>query len=146
MLCIQIGYPDREHEKEVLTNHRDGDPLVRLEPALTGDQLLHLQAAVRDVRVDESINDYLLDIVTATRHHPELQLGVSTRGALTLYRAVQSLALVEGRNFAIPDDVKRLASPVLAHRVVAGGLLREGQRERCQHIIRQILDRTPVPE
>jgi MoxR-like ATPase len=74
-----------------------------------------------------------------------LQLGVSTRGALTLYRACQSLALILGRNFVVPDDVKRLAVPVLAHRVVCRGVLREGQRQRAQLAIRQILGKIPVP-
>lgn len=145
MLCIEVGYPERDIEKEVLVSRRDGEPVEHLRPVLTTEQLQSLQAAVREVKVDESINDYLLDVVTATRSHEELQLGVSTRGALTLYRAVQSLALIENRTFAIPDDVKRLAVPVLAHRVVSSGLIREGQRQRVQNIIKQILDQTPVP-
>jgi len=145
MLCIEVGYPERDIEKEVLISRRDGEPVERLRPVLTVQELQQLQAAVREVKVDDSINDYLLDIVTATRSHEELQLGVSTRGALTLYRAVQSLALVENRTFVIPDDVKRLAVPVLAHRVVCSGLIREGQRQRGQNIIKQILDQTLVP-
>ena len=145
MLCIEVGYPERDIEKEVLVSRRDGEPVEHLRPVLSAEQLQLLQAAVREVRVDESINDYLLDIVAATRSHEELHLGVSTRGALTLYRAVQSLALVENRTFAIPDDVKRLAVPVLAHRVVSSGLIREGQRQRVQNIIKQILEQTPVP-
>jgi MoxR-like ATPase len=95
--------------------------------------------------VEDSINEYLLDIVTATRNHNMLELGVSTRGAITLYRAVQSLAFIKGRNYAVPDDVKDLAVPVLAHRVVAGGLVHEGQRTKAQQIVRQILQETPVP-
>jgi len=146
MLCIDIGYPDVEIEKEILANHRQGEPVDRLEPVLSTEELFELQQAVRDVRVDDSINDYLLRIVTATREHDELELGVSTRGALTLYRASQSLALTENRDFVIPDDVKRLAVPVLAHRVICRGLVREGQRERARSILRQILDTIPVPD
>lgn len=145
MLCLEIGYPEREFEKEVFSRHRVGEPLDELKPVWTGEQLAELQQAVRAVKVDESINDYILDIVEATRSHKELQLGVSTRGALTLYRAVQALATVENRSFAIPDDVKHLAVPVLAHRVVCDGLIREGQRSRAQEIIRQILGQTTVP-
>lgn len=145
MLCIEIGYPERSVEKMVLLTHRDGEPVDSLQTVLTVEQVRALQATARQVRVDDSLNDYLLDIVTATRKHDELELGVSTRGALTFYRAVQSLALVEGRNYVIPDDIKRLALPVLAHRVICKGLVREGQRVRAQAIIRRILQSLPAP-
>ncbi len=145
MLCIEIGYPDRAIEKSVLTSHREGQPVDRLKPAVNAEQLRRIQQAAREVRVDDAINDYLLDIVHATRGHDELQLGVSTRGAITLYRACQSLALIEGRAFVIPDDVKRLAVPVLAHRISVRGELREGQRERAKSVIRQILAKVAVP-
>ena len=95
--------------------------------------------------VEESINEYILDLVEATRNHDELDLGVSTRGAITLYKAAQSLALIEGRKFVIPDDVKRLAVPVLAHRIVCRSLLREGQRSKAVQIIEQILAKVAVP-
>ena len=145
MLCISIGYPERDIEMEVLASHRNGEAIDALKPVVTGEQLRQLQAKVRKVTVEDSLSQYLLEIVGTTRNHPELQLGVSTRGAITFSRAVQSLALTEGRSYAIPDDVKRLAIPVLAHRVDCRGLLREGQRERAQTIIRQILDQTAVP-
>jgi MoxR-like ATPase len=144
-LCLQIGYPDRAHELQALLNHRHGEPVDNLKPVLSVDQLTQLQAAARDVRIDPSINDYMLNLVAATRKHEELTIGASTRGAITLYRAVQSLALAEGRDYAIPDDVKRLAIPVLAHRVQPAGLIREGQRKRAQTIIRQILNEVPPP-
>ena len=146
LLCTDIGYPDPEIEKDVLISHRAGQPVDSLEPVLDGEQLRQLQAAVREVTVDDSINDYIIDIVTATRKHEELELGVSTRGAITLFRAAQSLALVEDRAFVVPDDVKRLAVPVLSHRIVCRGLIREGQRERAKDIVRQILRQTTVPE
>ncbi|MDB5391710.1 MAG: ATPase associated with various cellular 3, partial [Planctomycetaceae bacterium] len=145
MLCIEIGYPDRAIEKEVLIGHRNGEPVDDLKAVLSLEQLRALQSAARQVRVDDSLNEYLLDIITATRKNDELELGVSTRGALTFYRAIQSLALVEGRNYAIPDDIKRLALPVLAHRVICKGLVREGQRIRAQAVIRRILQSLPVP-
>jgi MoxR-like ATPase len=145
MLCIDLGYPGREVEKSVLVNHRDGQPVDKLQAVITLEQLRRLQQTSREVRVDDSINDYLLDIVHATRQHDELQLGVSTRGAITLYKACQSQALIEGREFVTPDDVKRLAEPVLAHRVAVKGVLREGQRERAKQVIRQILAKTAVP-
>ncbi|MEX2288610.1 MAG: MoxR family ATPase [Planctomycetaceae bacterium] len=145
MLCTDIGYPDREIELEVLTSHRNGEAVDRLKPVLTGEDLQRLQATVREIEVEDSINGYLLDIVASTRDHDELQLGVSPRGALTLYRAAQAMAMVEKRQYVIPDDVKRLAVPVLAHRIVASGLLREGQRERTKGIMRQILGQISVP-
>jgi MoxR-like ATPase len=145
MLCTEIGYPERDIELEVLVSRRDGEPVEALKPVLDVDELIRLQAAVREVTVEASLNEYLLDVVTATRSHDELELGVSTRGALTLYRGVQALALTEGRDYAVPDDVKRLAVPVLAHRVVCRGLVREGQRSRSRAIIRQILESTRVP-
>ncbi len=144
MLCIEVGYPDRSVEKDVLKHHRDGQPVDKLQPVISLDQLQTLQAAVREVRVDDAINEYMLDIVHATRNHDELELGVSTRGAITLYKAAQGLAFLEGRNFVTPDDVKRLVPPVLAHRIGIRGVLREGQRERAQQILRQILAKTPV--
>ena len=145
MLCIEIGYPARDIEKNVLANHRDGEPVDKLGPVLSAEQLDQLQRAARNVRVDDSINDYMLDLVHATRSHEQLQLGVSTRGAITLYRAAQSLALVEGRGYVIPDDVKRLAIPALAHRLVVKGVLHEGRRERAKSVLKQILAKTPVP-
>nr|WP_231962076.1 MoxR family ATPase [Symmachiella dynata] len=146
MMSIEVGYPSREVERDILTMHRTGEPVNQLQATLTTEDIIALQAAVRDVRVDDSINDYLLDIVAATRTHDELELGVSTRGALIFYRAVQGMALAEGRNFAIPDDVKRLAEPVLAHRVICRGVMRQGRRERSQAVIRQIVNSTAVPQ
>lgn len=145
MLCIDIGYPDIEVEKEILVTHRRGQPVDRLNPVLEVSQLEGLQQATRDIQVDDSISEYLLNIVTATRDHSQLSLGVSTRGALTYYRAIQARALIENRDYATPDDVKQLAIPVLAHRVVCQGVVREGHRDKARNVIRQILESTRVP-
>lgn len=145
MLCISIGYPEASVETDILRYHRSGEPVDALKPVLESAQLQELQKSVREVRVDDSISEYLMQIVTATREHSELTLGVSTRGALTLYRAAQSRALVENRDYVTPDDVKELAVHVLAHRVMPRGLVREGQRERARQAILQILDNTRVP-
>ncbi len=144
MLRIEIGYPGREVERDVLKTHRSGEPVESLASVLSVADLQRLQQRARDVRVEDAISDYILDIIHATRGHPELTLGVSTRGAITFYRAVQSLALTEGRDYVIPDDVKRLAVPVLAHRVLCGGLIREGQRQRARVIIEQVVSSTAV--
>jgi MoxR-like ATPase len=145
MLCLEIGYPDREAERKALINHRQGEPVDSLKAVLTAERLIALQGLTHEVRVEESINDYILDIVAATRRHSELTLGVSPRGTITFYKAVQGLALIEGRDYATPDDVKRLAGPVLAHRVISRGVIREGQRDRTRAVIRQILETQPAP-
>jgi len=145
MICTDIGYPDRDHERQVLADRRDGEPGDKMRPILNADAVRRLREQVREVTVEESLRDYVLDIVAATRKHEELHLGVSTRGALTLHRAVQAAAFLEGRAFAVPDDVKQLAEPVLAHRIVCRGLFREGHRDRARQVVRQILNETPVP-
>ena len=145
MICTDIGYPDRDFERQVLADRRDGEPVDQLRPVVNAEVLRTMRAQVREVTVEESLGDYLLDIVDTTRKHEELHLGVSTRGALTLYRAVQASAFLEGRAYAIPDDVKQLAEPVLAHRIVCRGLFREGHRAQARQVIRQIVNETPVP-
>jgi MoxR-like ATPase len=145
MLCIEVGYPERDVERQVLVAHRNGEPIDKLQPVLKVEQLKELQLAVRQVRVDDAINDYLLEIVAQTRHHEDLALGVSTRGAITLYRAVQGMACVEGRDYAVPDDVKRLVVPVLAHRTICHGPMRFAQRTRARAILEQIMQKVPVP-
>src|SRR6185437_1400115 len=145
LLRISVGYPDREDELQVLAIHRSGEPLENLAPVIDCAQVLALQQAVRQVTVDESIYEYLLDIVEATRNSAELHVGVSTRGALCLYRAAQSLALIEGRDYVVPDDIKRLASPVLAHRVITKGYLHGSQRGAIEALIQRFVDDLPVP-
>lgn len=146
LLRISVGYPDRAHELELLTSHREGEPVDRLDAALTTGQVAQLQQAVRQVKVDEAINGYLLDIVHATRQNEDLHVGTSIRGTLALYRASQALALIEGRCYVIPDDVKRLAVPVLAHRVITKGYLHGGQREAIEALIARLVDEISVPE
>jgi len=145
MLCIEVGYPERAIERRVLATHRNGEPVEQLKPVLDVLKLKDLQTAVREVRVDDAINDYLLEIVGRTRQHEDLALGVSTRGAITLFRAVQGLAFTEGRDYAVTDDVKRLVVPVLAHRIIGRGSLRFAQRARSRAILEQIMQKVPVP-
>jgi MoxR-like ATPase len=99
---------------------------------------------VRQVGVEDSLHDYLLDIVERTRHSDALQVGVSTRGALSLYRASQALAFIEGRDFVVPDDIKQLAVSVLAHRVITKGYQSAGQRDAAEGIVRRIVNEVPV--
>lgn len=145
MIRIRMGYPVRSEERKILTSHRKGEPVETLKPVLTTEEVLLLQKAVRTVRVDDAITEYMLDLVHSTRESGELHVGVSTRGALTLYRAVQSLALVSGRDYVVPDDVKTLAVPVLAHRVVGKSFLQAGEFAASESIIRDLLERLRVP-
>jgi MoxR-like ATPase len=145
LLRIPVGYPAREIELQVLSSHREGEPVDNLQPVLTCEQIVSLQGDVRQVKVDDSINNYLLDIVESTRRCDELHVGVSPRGALALYRAAQASALVAGREYVVPDDVKLLAVPVLAHRVISKGYLHGGQREALEALIQRLVDEVRVP-
>lgn len=145
MIRLRMGYPIRSEERRLLHDHRAGEPVKKLSPVLTAADVVRLQEGVRRVRVDDAIADYLLDIVHLTRRSEDLHVGVSTRGSLTLYRAAQSLALVSGRDFVVPDDVKTLAIPVLAHRVLGKSFLQAGEFGAAEAIIRDIVDRVKVP-
>jgi MoxR-like ATPase len=145
LMRLAVGYPDRDDELQVLATHRVGEPVDNLRPVLDGEQILALQQAVRRVTMDDSINAYLLDIVDATRQCDELRVGVSTRGALCLYRASQALALTENRDFVIPDDVKRLAVPVLSHRVIAKGYLQGTHRQAMEALISRLVEEVAAP-
>jgi MoxR-like ATPase len=145
MLRLRMGYPIRSEERKVFASHRNGEPVDTLSPVLTAAEVLQLQLGVRRVQVDDSITEYLLDIVHATRRTDDLHVGVSTRGALTLYRAAQSLALVSGRNYVVPDDIKSLVVPVLAHRVVGKSFLQAGEFGAAEAIIHDLVDRIRVP-
>lgn len=145
LVRVSMGYPNREDERQVLATHRNGEPVDSLEPVLQAAEVVRLQEAVRTVRIDESISDYILDLVGATRACEELQVGVSTRGALSLYRASQAAALMRGRDFVVPDDVKQLAVQVLAHRVIAKGFLHSNERDHVEEVINRLLEETPVP-
>ena len=145
MIRLKMGYPIREEERKVLSSHRGGEPVEGLKPVLSADDVLQLQHAVRKIRVEDSVADYLLDIVHATRRGEELNVGVSTRGALTLYRAAQSHAMVIGRDFVVADDIKKLAVPVLAHRVVGKSFLQAGEFGAAEAVISDIVDRIRVP-
>lgn len=146
MLRIRVGYPRRSDELQLLADHRHGEPIVELEQVLNPADVLTVQAAVRDVRLDDSLANYLMDIVDSTRHCAELHVGASPRGALFLYRASQALALIEKRSFVVPDDIKRLAAPVLAHRVIGKSFLQDGDSGQAETAIRNLVEQITVPE
>jgi MoxR-like ATPase len=143
LMSLSLGYPPRADERELLLSGGVEDLLQHLQPVVTRPELLQLQALVQRVRVADKLADYMLAIAETTRRSGEFLLGVSTRGAQSLFRAVQALALAEGRSFAVPDDVQRLAVPVLSHRVVLkrGGLDLQTTRKAVESVVAG----TPVP-
>ncbi len=147
LLRIAIGYPSPEEELALLRRGGVEGELEALAPVLEAGELLELQARVREVRVAPALLSDRLELGHRTREHPALALGVSTRGALALHRSCQALALVEGRDYVIPDDVVRLAVPVMAHRVVLAGDAGEGwsRSEAERAIIGEVVAATPVP-
>jgi MoxR-like ATPase len=148
LLRLRIGYPDRLAERQILTAHRTGEPVDHLQPVLAPEEVLRLQEAVRTIRVEDSLSEYLLDLVAATREHPEVTLGASTRAALALYRAAQALALIEGLAYVVPDHVKRLAPAVLAHRLLTrrAATNRPGLGEGpAEEVVGEIVRQTPIP-
>ncbi len=146
LLRIALGYPDREDELQILANHRQGEPVDRLDAVLDCRQIGELQQRVREVAVSDAVHEYLLDIVHKTRECDAVHVGVSTRGALCLYRACQALALVEGRDFVTPDDVKRLAAPVIAHRIIPKGYANGSRRQTVEALVMRLVDEVAVRE
>jgi MoxR-like ATPase len=146
LMRIRIGYPDREAEREILRN-ADGVRPEALPAVLSAEDLLDLQHCASKIGVDEMLVDYMLAIVEKTRTHESLALGVSPRGAQALYRATQALAMVEGRDYVIPDDVKRLVIPVFAHRIAINARASLAQRssELSERILQEILTLVEVP-
>jgi MoxR-like ATPase len=145
LMRLRMGYPDAASERQILRNHERKSPEVTT--ALTAEDIVALQDTVHRVAVEEALVDYLLAIVERTRNHESLALGVSPRGSQALFRAVQALALVEGREYAIPDDVKRLAAPLFAHRVVINTrtTLAPRRGDAGERIIEEILNQVEVP-
>ncbi len=142
---LSVGYPDRDAERLVLETHRDGEPVDQLPAVVDCAQVAQLQDATCKVAVDASISEYILDISAATRGCADLSVGVSTRGSLALYRAAQARALVEKRDYVVPDDVKSLAVAVLAHRVIPKGYIHGGQRSAVESLIERLVDDIPAP-
>ncbi len=146
LMRLTIGYPTPEEEKKVLDRAQSLHPAEELQPVLTAQEVLDLQAQVDKVLMEESLIDYLLAIILATRQSPLLSLGVSTRGALALNRAAKALALVRGRRYCLPDDIKELAPVVLSHRVMVAHAQGHGQRfELAERVIVDLVASVSVP-
>jgi MoxR-like ATPase len=147
LMRIKMGYPSHETEKEILRKRANDDPLQSLKPVADVSEVLAMQEAVTQIKVDSSLQDYALDIVNRTRKSDQLALGVSPRGTLMLQRAAQARAFLDGRDFCLPDDFKQLAVSVFAHRVVASSRHASLQRksETTETALREIVDSVAIP-
>ncbi len=147
LLRIQLGYPDRDVERQILRDRMGTDPVAALEPVISYDTIRALQQSVERVRVDDVLVDYAMNVVEETRRSPALAVGVSTRGALAWYRAAQATAVVEGRDFCVPDDFKSLASAALVHRVMLNAAQESlgRARQEAERAVFEAISRVPVP-
>jgi MoxR-like ATPase len=147
MLRLRIGYPSPADEQRILRDREFADPLDDVEPVMTAAEVVELQHAVATVSVDDALVRYLMRIVAATRDSEMLDLGVSPRGTLSLFRAAQALALGEERTYCIPDDIKRLVVPVFAHRIVVSSRFSSSLRrsEEAEAVLNEILKTVSVP-
>ncbi|MHB0870772.1 MAG: AAA family ATPase, partial [Chloroflexota bacterium] len=144
LMRMGLGYPTREEEKRIARRFQAGDPLADLGPVLSAAELPQLVSACRRVYVGEAVEDYLVDLVRASREASEMSLGASPRATIALLRGSQALAALEGRDYVLPDDVKRLAGPVLSHRLIltAQGYL---QGQAASRLVGDLLERVPAP-
>ncbi|WP_047816752.1 AAA family ATPase [Rhodopirellula islandica] len=145
LLRTSIGYPSRNVERDILTTHQSGEPVDELQSIVGAAEVSEAQAYVGQVRMDESLVDYLLDIVEATRHHDAFQVGVSTRGLISFHRGCQAMAIRRGRDYVTPDDIKQMAVPSLAHRVLAEGIFQGGNRSVVEQQLADLIEPIPVP-
>ena len=144
LMRIKLGYPSEEDENEILLRYEHTDPLEALEPVLASEALSDLQGRVRNLRVEQSVREYVVRVTRSTRDHSAVQLGVSPRGTLALYKTTQALAGIRGRDYVIPDDAKYLAPAVLTHRIIIHPQTRLRGRTPEQ-VITEIVDSVPVP-
>ncbi len=147
MLRLRVGYPGAADEKLILRDREHAEPLDDVQPVMSAQDILELQGAVSEVSVDDAIVDYLMRIVAATRSTDMLDLGVSPRGTLSLFRAAQALALTEERSYCLPDDVKRLVVPVFAHRLTVSSRYSSAMRrsEEAEAVLLEIMKTISVP-
>jgi MoxR-like ATPase len=148
LIRIQMGYPSRENEKEILKSHANAHSGASVQPVMEASDILAMQEGVAAIRVDDSLLDYALEIIEKTRRNERLILGVSPRGSLMLQRAAQARAFIEGRDFCLPDDFKQMVLPVFAHRVVVNARYATTQKKTAQAetILAEIIESTAVPQ
>jgi MoxR-like ATPase len=141
LMSLDLGYPDFADEVLILEREEHSDPLSKIKPVLTPEDVVALQQLVQSVSVVRSLKEYIVNLVTATRNHPEVLLGISPRGAVALQRAAQAMAVLNQRNFVTPDDIKAVASSVLGHRLITQEVGVEVRRSIIDNVLKSI----PVP-
>jgi MoxR-like ATPase len=144
LLRIRLGYPSKEHEMDILDQQQFKHPIESIQQAVSVEELLMVQTAVKEMYIDNLVKEYIVEVVRRTREHPDVYLGSSSRGALALYRLGQARAAMFGRDYVLPDDVKALAGAALSHRIIVGPAARIKDIEP-DAIVQDILDRVPVP-
>ena len=144
LLRIRLGYPNKEQEMDILDRQQFHHPIESIEQTVTVEELLAVQTAVKEIYIDNLVKEYIVEVVRRTREHPDVYLGSSSRGALSLYRLSQARAAMFGRDYVLPDDVKALAGAALGHRIIVGPAARIKDVEP-DSIVQDILDRVPVP-
>ncbi|MCC6169747.1 MAG: MoxR family ATPase [Caldilineaceae bacterium] len=144
MMRIHLGYPAKNYEIDMLTRQTDHHPIQDLEQVVAMEELVEAQRATREVYVDELVKAYIVDLVNTTRDHPDIYLGASPRGSLALFQTTRAWAALEGRDFVLPDDVKRLAEATLAHRLIISPSARI-KNVTSRQIVDDALKHTPVP-
>jgi len=144
LLKLKIGYPVEADENDILLRFEREDPLETLQAVTSPEALIELQGAVRRIRVEDSVREYVVKVARATREHPAVSLGVSPRGTMALYHTAQALAAIRGREYVIPDDVKELAPVVLTHRIIINPQTRLRGRT-SQEVVMEVVDQVPVP-
>jgi MoxR-like ATPase len=145
LMRLSVGYPERAIERAILLERGGVDPVHALDAVLDREAVVGLQKAADRVRVDDGIVDYILDVIEATRRDPRVRIGVSTRGALAMIRACRALAVVEGRDFVVPDDARELVVPVLAHRLSLTGSA-DADMQRAEAVMEELASRVEVPK
>lgn len=143
LVRLTLGYPSAEESVGILTNYINGSPLVSLESVATGEEITEIQNTISKVLVSEPIQKYIVDLVEATRHHEDIELGISTRGMLAMLHAAQAYAAIHGRDYVLPDDVKALAEPVFAHRLILK--VKYNSSKKSAELIHKILSSVPAP-
>lgn len=144
LIKLALGYPSEDDERTIMRRFRDSSPLADLQPVAQPDEILRAQAAVRTVHVSPAVEGYILSLVRATRKHEAIELGASPRATLALLRTSQAVAAMQGRSYVLPDDVKRMAVPTMAHRVMLGTRTRLRGRGSSE-IVAEIVESVPVP-
>jgi MoxR-like ATPase len=144
LLRLRLGYPSEDDENAMLERFEDADPLTTLQPVASADDVLRIQGLVRQVYIDPVLRAYLVQVIRATREHPDVELGASPRATLGLYRCAQALAGIRCQEYVTPDDIKSLATSALAHRIILKSMAR--LRERSQEsVVNEVLEAQPVP-